>query len=152
VLTGDVGTGKTTLLRALLERLDGNTAVAVLVNSALPFDGILEYVLEDFGVSKAGETRAQHLIALNNFLIERHRASQKSVIVIDEAQHLEPATLEQLRLLSNFQTTREPLLRILLAGQPELRARLDLPELRQLKQRIALRCVIRPLALDEVRQ
>ena len=149
-LTGDVGTGKTTLLRALLEQLDGNTAAAVVVNSTLPFDGILEYVLEDFGVSKQGATRAQRLVALNSFLIERHRAGQKSVIVIDEAQHLDPATLEQIRLLSNFQTTRE-MLQILLAGQPELRARLELPELRALKQRIAFRCSIRPLTPDEVR-
>jgi len=150
-LTGDVGTGKTTLLRALLEQLDENTAAAVVVNSTLPFDGILEYVREDFGVSKMGATRAQRLAALNSFLIERHRAGQKSVIVIDEAQHLDPATLEQIRLLSNFQTTREMLLQILLAGQPELRARLELPELRALKQRIAFRCSIRPLTPDEVR-
>ena len=150
-LTGDVGTGKTTLLRALLEQLDENTAVAVVLNSTLPFDGILEYVLEDFGVSQAAVTRAQRLVALNSFLIERHRVGHKSVIIIDEAQHLDAATLEHLRLLSNFQTTRETLLQILLAGQPELRARLDLPELRQLKQRIALRCTIRPLTPDEVR-
>ena len=150
VLTGDVGTGKTTLLRTLLEQLDANTAAALVVNPTLPFDGILEYVLEDFGVSKAGETRAQRLVALNSFLIDRHRAGQKSVIIIDEAQHLSAATLEHLRLLSNFQTTRETLLQILLAGQPELRTRLDLPELRQLKQRITLRCTIRPLAEDEV--
>src|SRR5262249_11612873 len=130
-LSGDVGTGKTTLLRALLEQLDENTAVAVVVNSSLPFDGILEYVLEDFGVSQVGTTRAQRLVALNNFLIDRHRVGHKSVIIIDEAQNLDAATLEQLRLLSNFQTTRETLLQILLAGQPELRKRLDLPELRQ---------------------
>ena len=91
-LTGDVGTGKTTLLRALLEQLDENTAAAVVVNSTLPFDGILEYVLEDFGLSKTGATRAQRLVALNSFLIERHRAGQKSVIVIDEAHNLDPAT------------------------------------------------------------
>ena len=150
-LTGDVGTGKTTILRALLEQLDETTAVAHVVNSTLSFEGILEYVLEDFGVSSAGATRAQRLVALNNFLIDRHRVGQKSVIVIDEAQHLDAGTLEQLRLLSNFQTTRETLLQILLAGQPALRARLDLPELRQLKQWIALRCTIRPLTPDEVR-
>jgi general secretion pathway protein A len=150
VLTGDVGTGKTTLIRTLLEQLEGNTAAAVVVNPTLPFDGILEYVLEDFGVSKAGATQAQRLFALNSFLIERHRAGQKSVIIIDEAQHLAPATLEQVRLLSNFQAARATLLQILLVGQPELRARLDLPELRQLKQRIALRCTIGPLAAEEV--
>ena len=152
VLTGDAGTGKTTLLRALLEHLNPNTAAAVVLNPTLPFDGLLEYVLEDFGVSKAGETRGQRLVALNRFLIERHRAGQKSVIVVDEAQHLTPATLEQLRLLSNFQTTGHTLLQILLAGQPELRARLDRPELRQLKQRIAFRCTIRPLTPDELRE
>src|SRR5262245_12206512 len=130
-LTGDVGTGKTTLIRALLEHLDRNTAAAVVMNSTLPFDGILEYVLEDFGVTKAGETRAQRLVALNNLLIERHRADQKSVIIVDEAQNLDAPTLEQLRLLSNFQTSREVLLQIVLAGQPELKARLDLPGLRQ---------------------
>lgn len=151
VLTGDVGTGKTTLLRALLERLDGRTAVAVVMNSTLPFDEILEYALEDFGISKAGETRAQRLVALNSFLIERRRSGQKSVIVIDEAQHLSAPTLEQIRLLSNFETARETLLQILLVGQPELRARLELPELRQLKQRIALRYAIRPLTPDEIR-
>jgi len=151
VLTGDVGTGKTTLLRALLEQLDGSTAAALVVNSTLGFDEILEYVLEDLGVPAAGLSRAQRLIALNSFLIERHRAGQKTLVIVDEAQHLTPQTLEQIRLLSNFQTTRETLFQILLAGQPELRAKLALPELRQLKQRITLRCRIRPLTPDEVR-
>ena len=152
VLTGDAGTGKTTLLRALLEHLNPNTAAAVVLNPTLSFDELLEYVLEDFGVSQAGETRGQRLVALNRFLIERHRAGQRSVIIVDEAQHLTPATLEQLRLLSNFQTTGHTLLQILLAGQPELRARLDRPELRQLKQRIAFRCTLRPLTPDELRE
>ncbi len=149
VLTGEVGTGKTTLLHALLRRLDGRTAVAFVFNSTLPFDGILEYALEDFGVTKAGETRAQRLFALNNFLIERRRAGQNSVLIIDEAQNLEPPTLEQVRLLSNFETPTDKLLQIVLVGQPELRARLHLPELRQLRQRMGLRCHIDPLSVDE---
>ncbi len=153
VLTGEVGTGKTTLLQALLQRLDGNTAVAYVFNSTLPFDGLLEYVLEDFGIAKkAGETRAQGLFALNNFLIERRRAGQQTVLIIDEAQHLDASTLEQIRLLSNFETPTEKLLQILLAGQPELKAKLQRPELRQLKQRIGLRCTIHPLTLEETGQ
>jgi len=152
VLTGEVGTGKTTLLQTLLQRLDGNTAVAFVFNSTLPFDGLLEYMLEDFGIAKAGETRAQRLFALNNFLIERRRTGQKTVLIIDEAQNLDAPTLEQVRLLSNFETPTEKLLQILLVGQPELRAKLQLPELRQLKQRIGLQCRIQPLTQEETRE
>jgi general secretion pathway protein A len=149
VLTGEVGTGKTTLVHALLRRLDAQTAAALVFNSTLPFEGLLEYALEDFGVSKAGDSHAQRLMALNTFLIERRRAGQNTVLIIDEAQNLLPETLEQVRLLSNFETPTEKLLQILLVGQPELGDRLALPALRQLKQRIALRCRIQPLTVDE---
>ncbi len=152
VLTGEVGTGKTTLLQALLQRLDGNTAVAFLTNSKLPFDGLLEYMLEDFGINKAGESRAHRFFALNNFLIERRRAGQNSVLILDEAHNLTVDTLEEVRLLSNFETPSEKLLQILLVGQPELKAKLAAPELRQLKQRIGLRCSITPLTPEEVRE
>lgn len=151
VLTGRVGTGKTTLLHALCHRLNGQSAIAFVVNSSLAFDELLEYVLEDLGVAKRGESRAQRLIALNNFLIERERAGQNTVLIIDEAQNLDAATLEQIRLLSNFETPTSKLLQILLVGQPELKARLNLPELRQLKQRVGLRCQIPPLTLEETR-
>jgi general secretion pathway protein A len=150
VLTGEVGTGKTTLLRTLLTRLDGNTAVAFVFNSTLPFDEILEYVLHDFGIAKSAASRVERLVALNNFLIERRRSGQNTVVIFDEAQNLEPVTLEQIRLLSNFETTTDKLVQILLVGQPELKARLMLPELRQLKQRISLRCAIPPLRPEEV--
>jgi general secretion pathway protein A len=152
LLTGEVGTGKTTLLQALLERLGDATAVAFVTNSALDFDGILEYALEDLGIAKPGVVSpAQRLIALQRFLIERQRAGQNAILILDEAQGLDPRTLEQVRLLSNFETTSEKILQILLVGQPELRAKLDLPELRQLKQRIGLRCHIPALAAGEVR-
>lgn len=150
VLTGEIGTGKTTLLQTLLRRLNGGTEAAFIFNSKLPFNAILEYMLKDFGIDKNARTRAQRLFALNNFLIERRRSGQNTVLIIDEAQNLEPPDLEQVRLLSNFETPTEKLLQILLVGQPELKAKLDLPELRQLKQRIALRCSIRPLAAGEV--
>ena len=151
VLTGKVGTGKTTLLRALCQRLNGQSAIAFVVNSALPFDELLEYILEDLGIAKPAGSRAQRLIALNNFLIERERAGQNTVLIIDEAQNLGSATLEQIRLLSNFETSTTKLLQILLVGQPELKAKLNRPELHQLKQRVGLRCQIPPLTLEEAR-
>ncbi len=152
VLTGKVGTGKTTVLQALRRRLEGDTAVSYVFHSTLPFAGILEYVLEDLGITKPEESQARRLIALNNFLIERERAGQNTVLIIDEAQNLDAATLEQIRLLSNFETATSKLLQILLVGQPELKAKLDLPELRQLKQRVGLRCQIPPLTPQETHQ
>jgi general secretion pathway protein A len=151
VLTGNVGTGKTTLLHSLVQRLDGQSAVAFVVNSALPFDDLLEYICADLGIAKTGPSRAQRLMALNNFLIERERAGQNTVLIVDEAQNLDAATLEHIRLLSNFETPTSKLLQILLVGQPELKARLNLPELRQLKQRVGLRCQIPPLTPEQTR-
>jgi general secretion pathway protein A len=151
VLTGEIGTGKTTLLRTLLERLDEDTHVAYVHNSALPWDGLLEYILHDWGVKPPGTSDAQRLVALNEFLIEQHRGRYSPVLVIDEAQNLSVESLEAIRLLSNFETTNQKLLQILLVGQPELREKLNLPELRQLKQRIALRCHIGPLSPEETR-
>jgi general secretion pathway protein A len=151
LLTGEVGTGKTTLLQALFKRLDAKTAVAFVFNTTLPFDQILEYVLEDLGIPRPGDSQAQRLFALNTFLTERCRAGLRTVLVVDEAQNLSPETLEQIRLLSNFETPTEKLLQIVLVGQPELRAKLDLPDLRQLKQRIGLRYHIPPLTAKETR-
>jgi general secretion pathway protein A len=145
LLTAEVGTGKTTLLRALRRELDDNTAVAYVSNSMLPFSAILEYILEEFEIDKPGESHAQRLVTLQNFLVERHRAGQNTVLILDEAQNLYPQTLEQIRLLSNFETTTEKLLQILLVGQPELKMKLELPEMRQLGQRISMRATIPPL-------
>ena len=150
VLTGEAGTGKTTLLRKLMERFDDNTACAFVFNSSLPFDGLLEFALEDLGLEKVGATRAQRLMALNEFLVTRRRAGQNTVLMIDEAQTLDISTLEHVRLLSNFETSTEKLLQILLVGQPELREKLQRPDLRQLKQRIGLRCALSPLTPEEV--
>jgi general secretion pathway protein A len=152
LLTGEVGTGKTILLRTLLARVEANAEVAFVINSTLAFDEILEYILADFGVAPTGSSRAQRLMALNRFLIDRRRAGVNTVIIIDEAQNLDSQTLEQIRLLSNFETTGEKLLQIVLAGQPELRLKLQRPELRQLRQRIGLRCTIAPLDPAQVDQ
>ena len=145
LLTAEVGMGKTTLLHALRHELDSTTALAYVSNSLLPFQGILEYMLEEFEIEKPGESHAQRLVALQTFLLERHRAGQNTVLILDEAQNLYPQTLEQIRLLSNFETTKEKILQIVLVGQPELQARLELPELRQLKQRIGMLCAIPPM-------
>jgi general secretion pathway protein A len=150
-LTGAVGTGKTTLLQALVQRLDGEVEVTFIPFSMLSFDEILAYMLNSFGVAEAADSRVQRLQALHRLLIDRRRAGQKTVLIIDEAQNLDPMTLEQIRLLSNFESPAEKLLQILLVGQPELRAKLELPELRQLKQRIGLRCNIPMLTLAESR-
>lgn len=151
LLTGEAGTGKTTLVQALLERLDGKTAVAVVTNSMLPFEGLLEYALEELGIAKPGGTHAQRLFALQTFLIDRFRAGQNTLLVLDEAQSFSVETLEQIRMLSNFETPSEKILQILLVGQPELRTRLERTELRQFMQRIGLRCNISPLTDGEVR-
>jgi general secretion pathway protein A len=151
VLTGEIGTGKTTLLRTLLERLDGNTPVAYIHNSALSIEGLLEYMLQDWGIKSTATTHAQRLFELNEFLIEQHRQGLSPVLVIDEAQNLSVEALEAVRLLSNFETTNQKLIQILLVGQPELREKLNMLELRQLKQRIGLRCHIGPLSPEETR-
>jgi general secretion pathway protein A len=152
LMTGEVGTGKTTLLRALVDRMENQIETAFILNSTLPFDEILEYALADFGVPDPHGTRAQRLMALNRFLIEQRRASRKTILIIDEAQNLSIETLEQIRLLSNFETSTGKLLQIILAGQPELHVKLQLSELRQLKQRIGLRCVLQPMTAEEVEQ
>ena len=152
VLTGEVGTGKTTLLHALQQRLDGTTAFAFLVNSGLTFDGLLEFMFEEFGIPSVGESRAQRIIAIRRFMMERQRAGENVVIALDEAQNLDLETLEQIRLLSNFESSTDKLVQILIVGQPELAGKLARPELRQLKQRIALRAMIAPLSRPETRE
>ena len=152
LMTGEVGTGKTTVLRTLVQRIDGRANSAFVTNSTLPFDEMLEYALADLGVSDPRGTRAQRLIALNRFLIEQRRAGRNTVIIVDEAQNLSIETLEQIRLLSNFETNSAKLLQIVLSGQPEIWAKLQRPELRQLKQRIGLRCWLTPMTAEQVGQ
>ena len=151
LVTAEVGMGKTTLLQSLRQELDSTTAVAYVSNTMLPFQGILEYMLEEFEIQKPGESHAQRLVALQSFLLERHRTGQNSVLILDEAQNLYPQTLEQIRLLSNFETTKEKILQIVLVGQPELLSRLEVPELRQLKQRIGMICSIPPMTRSGTR-
>src|SRR5262245_49802767 len=152
LMTGEVGTGKTTLLRTLVQRLDGQVNSAFIMNSTLPFDEMLEYTLADLGVPDSHGTRAQRLITLSRYLVEQRRAKRKTVLIVDEAQNLTIETLEQIRLLSNFETTSEKLVQIILSGQPELHAKLQLGALRQLKQRIGLRCQLVPMTAEQTGQ
>jgi general secretion pathway protein A len=151
VLTGAIGTGKTTLLRALCEGLGEDVAVAFISNCTLTFEGLLDYMLSQFGISVSGASEAERFIALNKLLLERHQAGKKTVLILDEAQHLSVAALEKIRLLSNFETSNAKLLHIVLVGQPELRNRLAAEELRSLRQRIALSFSIEPLQRPQVR-
>jgi general secretion pathway protein A len=149
MLTGEVGTGKTTLLHSLLRQLDADTAASYVFTSTLSFDGLIEYVVADLAIATPAASHAQRLLALNNFLLERHRAGLNTVLILDEAQNLSAAMLEQVRLLSNFETSTSKLLQIVLVGQPELANTLRRPELRQLRQRIAVYATLTPLSPEE---
>jgi general secretion pathway protein A len=150
LLTGEVGTGKTMLLRNLLNWLsEQKMPTALIFNSHIQPDHLLDFILNDFGVPCASPLKSEKLMALNRWLLERYRAAQIPVLIVDEAQGLEPAALEEIRLLLNFETPREKLLQIVLAGQPELEIKLKRHELRQLRQRITTRCRTAPLDLEQ---
>jgi general secretion pathway protein A len=150
VMTGEVGTGKTLLVRCLLELLNrSSVAYAYVFNSLLSPVEFLQYIAGDFGLPAAGKNKSELLLLLGNYLIERHQKKLTTVLVVDEAHHLSAEVLEEVRLLTNLETAQEKLLQILLVGQPELDEKLDSFELRQLKQRIALRSQLEPLGLEE---
>ncbi len=139
-LTGEVGTGKTTLIYTLLSKLDANIQKAFIFHSILGAKGLFRSICREFGIAANNEdTKTDMTIKLHNFLITNFRSSGNAVLIIDESQNLTPPVLEEVRLLSNLETPRTKLLQILLVGQPELRAILDRPDMRQLKQRIAFR-------------
>src|SRR5579863_5172969 len=152
VMTGEVGTGKTLLVRCLLQLLNqSDVAYAYVFNSRLSPIEFLQYVAGDFGLPVTGKNKSELLLVLSNFVISRHQKKLTTVLVVDEAHHVSTEVLEEIRLLTNLETTSEKLLQILLVGQPELDEKLDSVELRQLKQRIALRSQLQPLDLEETR-
>src|SRR5918992_2341743 len=143
-VTGEVGTGKTLLCRALLDRLGRQVQTALIFNSFLSEMELLRSINEDFGISQGGVTRKELIDLLNQYLIGEFSAGRNAVLIIDEAQNLAPPVLEQIRMLSNLETERGKLLQIVLVGQPELRKQLARPDLRQLNQRIAIRYHLQP--------
>lgn len=153
VVTGEVGTGKTLLLRCLLRLLKESreVAYAYMFNSRLSPTEFLQYVLSDFGLPASGKNKSELLLELGQFLISRGAKKQTTVLIIDEAHHLSAEILEEVRLLSNLETSDDKLLQIVLVGQPELDEKLDSVGLRQLKQRIALRAHLGALDAEETR-
>jgi general secretion pathway protein A len=144
-VTGDIGTGKTTLLRALLRDLEANTIVGYIFNPALSDLELLQTVNSEFSIPASSTSKKELVDELNRFLVAQKLAGKRVVIIVDEAQNLPPATLEQLRLLSNLETETTKLLQIVLVGQPELKLLLGRPELAQLNQRITVRWHLEPL-------
>lgn len=146
VITGEVGTGKTLLVRCLLSELrKNNIAFGYVFNPLLPVVEFFQYIMADLGLPYSGRTKTEMLLDLNRFLIQRHARGLITALVVDEAQALRTELLEEIRLLTNLETSQQKLLQIVLMGQPELEMVLDSPELRQLKQRVALRCQLQPL-------
>jgi general secretion pathway protein A len=150
VMTGEVGTGKTTLLHALLDGLrQVRAATAFLFNPRLSVEGLIASVMTDFGIPGASAAKHDALASLNRWLLDRFHAGQMAVLVIDEAQHLSTEALEEIRLLTNLETSTEKLLQIVLSGQPELEEKLRCTQLRQLRQRITIRCRTTTLTPEE---
>lgn len=150
LLTGEVGTGKTTLLNKLLEWLrTQRVSSAFVFNPRLDVTEFFEFMFADFGIPYRSKDKGQCLLKLNQWLLERYRAREAAVLIVDEAQNLSPDMLEEIRLLTNLETSTEKLLQIVLSGQPELEHKLKLPELRQLRQRITLRCRTHALTHEE---
>jgi general secretion pathway protein A len=151
-LTGEVGAGKTTLCRAMLEQLTGNYSTALILNPVLNADELMKAIATEFGLDVRGMDRLDTVSTINNFLLWNVDQGKDTVLIIDEAQNLTEELLEQVRLLSNLEMDNRKLLQIVLMGQPELRDRLNSPNLRQLRQRITVRYHLSPLSSAEIDQ
>jgi general secretion pathway protein A len=149
LLTGEVGSGKTTLITDLIKRLRQDVTLAKVFNTKVNSEQLLALINDDFGLDVKGRDKVSLLRELNDFLIAQHAEGRHVVLIIDEAQNLTPDLLEEIRMLSNLETDTAKFVQIVLVGQPELREILSLPELRQLRQRISVNCHINPLTRDE---
>ncbi len=152
LLTGEVGTGKTTLINKLLEWLRlQQVATAFIFNSRLDVPQFLDFMMADFAIPCDSKSKSQVLQRLYNWLLDRYRAGETAVLIVDEAQNLSDEVLEEIRMLTNLETFTEKLLQIILVGQPELEQRLKQPQLRQLRQRLTLRAKTHPFNLEETK-
>ena len=151
VLTGEIGTGKTTICRFFLNHVGKNVKTAFILNPAFSETQLLESIIKDFGISPKSKTKLDMVWELNNFLLRETVLGNNLVLIVDEAQNLKPNLLEQIRLLSNLETEKDKLLQVILVGQPELNERINLYDLRQLRQRIMVRYHIGPLDNDEIK-
>src|SRR5271170_2680228 len=150
LLTGEVGTGKTTLLNRLLDWLRGQrVATAYIFNSRLEVNHLFDFMMADFEIPCESREKSHVLLRLNQWLLERYRAGETAVLIIDEAQNLSDEVLEEIRLLTNLETATEKLLQIVLTGQPELEEKLRRPQLRQVRQRITISCRTTALSMEE---
>ncbi len=145
VVTGEVGTGKTTLVQTLLSKLDGNTKTAYLFNPMMGSTDFLHYICQDLGLKSQKRSKGQYLSQLHKFLLASYSRNENVILIVDEAHKLDPKLLEEVRLLTNLETSKSKLLQVMLIGQPELDDVLENPEFRQLKQRVSLRYHIQPL-------
>jgi len=149
-LTGEVGTGKTTLVNRLLDWLHlRRTKTAFLFNSRMNTNQLFDFIMAEFDIPCDNKSKSQQLMKLNHWLLERYRAGETAVLIVDEAQNLTFPVMEEIRLLTNLETSTEKLLQIVLSGQPELEEKLKLPQLRQLRQRITLRCKTMPMTKEQ---
>lgn len=152
LLTGEVGTGKTTLLNMVLDWLRQNrAATAFIFNTHLTTSELFECLMADLGIPCESHSKGEILMRLNRWLLDRHSNGQTTVLIVDEAQSLSDEVLEEIRFLTNLETSTEKLLQVVLSGQPELEEKLRHPHLRQFRQRITVRCKTSPLSLEETR-
>ena len=152
VITGEIGSGKTTVCRTLLNRLDGRTQTALVTNTHLSGKDLLMAIMDDLEIEYTPGSKAKLLSQLNDYLIQQLRYDNNVILIIDEAQNLKPSVLEEIRMLSNLETETEKLIQIILIGQPELKKKLTLDRLEQLRQRIAIFVHLSPLNKQEAEE
>jgi general secretion pathway protein A len=150
VLTGEIGIGKTTIINALLERLDDSHRIAHLVHSNMSLKDMLRFIFRDYGLESSGKSKSELLLDLESFLIALDQRGGNAVLIIDEAQNLRSWQLEEIRLLSNIETAKNKLIQIVLVGQPELLHLINATELRQFKQRISLHFHLKALTREDI--
>lgn len=152
VITGEIGSGKTTVCRTLINKLDQTTKIALILNTHLGKKELLTTILEDLGIEYRSTSKTHLLAALNEYLLDQASKDVNVVVIIDEAQNLAPSVLEEVRMLSNLETETEKLIQIVLLGQPELKKKLALPKLEQFRQRVVFHYHLEPLSREETKE